>query len=151
MKPDDLILTTYKVTAQVHSRTQNCKWLSEIYHDNPAWMNPKTAADRGLTDGDRIRVKSTSGEIEIEVLLTPAIVPGVVAISHHCGHWEYGRYASGKKAPMGTEADPDLKRMWWQANGAHPNWVVPNKPDPVNGQQCWMDVVVSVAKAGLQA
>ena len=151
MKRDDLILTTYKVSAQVHSRTQNCKWLSEIYHDNPAWMNPKTAADRGLTDGDRIRVKSTSGEIEIEVLLTPAIVPGVVAISHHCGHWEYGRYASGKKAPMGTEADPDLKRMWWKSNGAHPNWVVPNKPDPINGQQCWMDVVVSVAKAGLQA
>jgi thiosulfate reductase / polysulfide reductase chain A len=146
MKPDDLILTTYKVAAQVHSRTQNCKWLSEIYHDNPAWMNPATASERGLTDGDSIRIKSVIGEIETAVWVTPAVVPGVVAISHHCGHWEYGRYASGKNSPMAGDDDDELNRPWWKKHGVHPNWVVPNVADPINGQQCWMDPVVSVAK-----
>jgi hypothetical protein len=29
----------------------------------------------------------------------------------------------------------------------HPNWIIPNKPDPINGQQIWMDTVVKVTKA----
>jgi anaerobic selenocysteine-containing dehydrogenase len=152
MKPDDLILTTFKMAAHVHSRTQNCKWLSEISHDNPAWMNPQTAAEHGMVDGDLIRIKSDIGEIEIEVMVTPGIVPGVVAISFHMGHWEYGRYASGKKSPVAADVDVDIddddevNRPWWDTHGVHPNWVIPNSPDPINGQQCWMDTVVSVAK-----
>jgi hypothetical protein len=35
VKPDELVLTTYKVAVQIHSRSQNCKWLTEIYHSNP--------------------------------------------------------------------------------------------------------------------
>ena len=146
MKPEDMILTTFKVAEHIHSRSQNCKWLTEIYHDNPGWINPETAAGKGIKDGDKIRVKSEIGEIETTARVTPAVVPGVIAISHHCGHWEYGRYASGKKSPVGTDDDPELKRKWWKTNGEHPNWMVPNRPDPVNGQQRWMDTVVRVTK-----
>ncbi len=78
--------------------------------------------------------------------MTPTVVPGVIAISHHMGHWEYGRYASGKAGPTAID-DPDLDRKWWTAKGAHPNWIVPNVPDPINGQQCWMDPVVTVKRA----
>ncbi|MBI2881970.1 MAG: molybdopterin-dependent oxidoreductase, partial [Candidatus Tectomicrobia bacterium] len=63
MGEDDLILTTFKVNVQTQSRTQNCKWLDEIFHSNPAWMNPGTAAARGLKNGDKVRVKSAVGEI----------------------------------------------------------------------------------------
>jgi anaerobic selenocysteine-containing dehydrogenase len=146
MTADDLILTTYKVNVQTHSRTQNCKWLTEIFHDNPAWINPATAKARGIADGDAIRIKTANGEIETTARVTPAVVPSVVAVSFHCGHWEYGRYASGNKGPTGTDDDPDLKRKWWTRNGAHPNWAIPNKPDPINGQQCWMDTVATVTK-----
>ena len=146
MNAEGMILTTFKVPVQTHSRTQNCKWLSEIYHANPAWINPDSAAAKGIKDGDRIKVRSAIGEIETEAWVTPAVVPGVIAISHHCGHWEYGRYASGKRSPTGTDDDRELKRIWWKNNGVHPNWIVPNRPDPVNGQQRWMDSVVSVAK-----
>jgi anaerobic selenocysteine-containing dehydrogenase len=146
MTADDLILTTYKVNVQTHSRTQNCKWLTEIYHDNPAWINPETAKARGIADGDPIRIKTKVGELETRARVTPAVVPGVVAVSFHCGHWEYGRYASGKKGPTGHEDDPDLKRKWWTRTGAHPNWIIPNRPDPINGQQCWMDEVATVTK-----
>jgi anaerobic selenocysteine-containing dehydrogenase len=146
MKEDELILTTYKVNVQVHSRTQNCKWLSEIYHDNPAWINPETAAARDIEDGDAIIVRSAVGKLETHARVTPAIAPGVVAISFHCGHWEYGRYASGKKAVNGSGEVGD-DGQWWTNFGAHPNWIIPNSPDPISGQQRWMDTVVQVSKA----
>ncbi|RMF37179.1 MAG: twin-arginine translocation signal domain-containing protein [Alphaproteobacteria bacterium] len=147
---DDLILTTFKVNVQSHSRTQNCKWLTEIYHANPAWINPETAAARGIANGDLIKVKSEKGEITTKARVTPAVVPGVVAISNHCGHWKYGRYASGSAAPEEfrlNEKDPDLDRIWWSDDrGAHPNWLIPNKPDPIGGEQRWNDTVVKVEK-----
>ena len=145
MKPDELVLTTFKVASQIHSRSQNCKWLTEIYHDNPGWINPVTAASKGISDGDLIVVKSAVGEIETKARVTPAVIPGVIAISHHCGHWEYGRYASGKKAP-GSGDETDFKRKWWNSGGEHPNWIIPNSPDPINGQLRWMDTVVTVTK-----
>jgi anaerobic selenocysteine-containing dehydrogenase len=146
MADDDLILTTYKVNVQSHSRTQNCRWLTEIYHDNPGLINPETAAARGIADGDHILVKSEVGEIETTAKVTGTVVPGIIAISHHLGHWEYGRYASGQKAPTGSDDDPELKRKWWVKRGAHPNWIIPNSPDPINGQQRFMDTVVTVTK-----
>jgi thiosulfate reductase/polysulfide reductase chain A len=147
MKPGELILTTYKVNVHVQSRTPNCKWLSELYHDNPAWINPKTAASLGIKSGDKIKVKSGIGEITTTAKVTGGIIPGVVAISHHVGHWEYGRYASGKKSPVGNDEDADLKLLWWKTHGTHPNWIIASSPDAINGQQRWMDTVVKVAKA----
>jgi anaerobic selenocysteine-containing dehydrogenase len=147
MGNDDLILTTFKVNVHIHSRSANCKWLTEIYHDNPAWINPQTSARLGVEDGDLVRVASEVGELVTKINVTPAVVPGVIAISFHCGHWEYGRYASGNKSPTGTDEDPELDRKWWRANGVHPNWIIPNSPDPINGQQRWMDTVVRVTAA----
>jgi anaerobic selenocysteine-containing dehydrogenase len=147
MGSGDLILTTYKVPVQIHSRSANCKWLTEIYHDNPAMINPQSAKTLGINTGDKITVKSAIGEITTTANVTPGVVPGVVAISHHLGHWEYGRYASGKKVPVGAGDDPDLKLKHWNTYGVHPNWIIPNKPDPINGQQAWMDTVVKVTKA----
>ena len=147
MTSDELHLTTYKVNVHTHSRTANCKWLTEIVHDNPAWINPVDAHPRGIKSGNKIIVRSNIGKIKTKAFVTEHIRPGVVAISYHCGHWEYGRYASGKKSPAATENDPDLKLKWWTEHGVHPNWVIPNAPDPINGQQRWMDTVVSVTKA----
>ena len=147
MKPGDLMLTTFKVAVQSHSRTQNCKYLTEIFHDNPGWLNPKDASAKGLKTGDKIKVTSPTGSIKTTVLVTENVRPGVIAISHHCGHWAYGRYASGNKAPLAGDGDPDLKNKHWKNHGVHPNWVIPNSPDPINGQQRWMDTVVQVTKA----
>ncbi len=91
-------------------------------------------------------MRSKGGEIEATARVTPAVVPGVIALSHHCGHWEYGRYASGNVSPTASN-DPDFERKWWQTNGVHPNWIIPNAPDPINGQQRWMDAVVEVTPA----
>jgi anaerobic selenocysteine-containing dehydrogenase len=147
MKSDELILTTYKVAVHIHSRSSQRKWLSEIYHDNPGWINSKTAADRGIKDGDKIKVKSSVGEIVTTANVTEKVMPGIIAISYHVGREESGRYGSGKKSPLAHDNDPDLKNKFWDTYGMHPNWIIPNANDPINGQQAWMDTVVTVTKA----
>lgn len=149
LRENELILTTYKVNVQTQSRSQSCRYLSEIWHKNYADLNPKTAAKFGIAQGDRVVVSSSLGEIEIEARVREGIVPGVVAISHHCGHWGYGRYATAGAIlnPLTEDPKRDVDRIWWADRGAHPNWIIPNAPDPISGQQRWMDTVVTIRKA----
>jgi anaerobic selenocysteine-containing dehydrogenase len=146
MADGELILTTFKVSTQSHSRTQNCKWLTELYHENPAWIHPKTAAQRGIENGDRVIIESEIGKIETRAHVTEAVHPGAVAISNHCGHWAYGVYASGKPSHDHI-CEPDCRLMWWEGNGVHPNHIIPNRGDPIAGSMCWNDTVVRVRKA----
>jgi len=161
---DDLVMTSFKVNVQIHSRSANCKWLTEIYHNNPAWLNPATARRLGIKDGDLIRVtqsdanthRTSQRTIETKVHLTEGIHPEVIAISFHMGRWAYGRYASGKV--VFPERD-DGESIWWQtgtrrygpvwdeARGTHPNWIIPNAPDPISGQWRSNDTVVTIQKA----
>lgn len=141
-----LILTTFKVSVQTHSRTQNCKWLTEIYHENPAWLNPIAAVPRGIKNGDKIKVKSKLGEMITTVFVTEGVHPGVIAISNHAGHWAYGHYASGKESNHHV-CEPDCSHKWWNHKGEHPNLIIPNKGDPIAGTMCWNDTVVEVEKA----
>ncbi len=147
MKPGELILTTYKVAVHIHSRSSHRKWLSEVYHDNPGWINSKTAASLGIKTGDKIKVKSSIGELLTTANVNEKIIPGVIAISMHVGREESGRYGSGKKSPLSHDNDPDLKNKFWDTYGAHPNWIIPNSEDPINGQLRFMDTVVTVTKA----
>jgi anaerobic selenocysteine-containing dehydrogenase len=144
---NQLTMTTYKVPVQIHSRSTQCKWLTEMFHDNPAWINSKTAASLGIKDGDMVKLTSKIGEISIKAYVNEMIVPGSIAISFHLGRTESGRYASGKKSIMGTDNDPDLKLKWWDTYGVHPNWLLANDPDPISGQERFMDEVVTISKA----
>ena len=55
---DELVMTSFKWNVHNHGRTMNLKWCAEIVHSNPAWLNPKTAARHGLSDGDWIEITS---------------------------------------------------------------------------------------------
>ncbi|OHC77215.1 MAG: DMSO reductase [Rhodospirillales bacterium RIFCSPLOWO2_12_FULL_58_28] len=149
MAKDELILTTYKVAVHTQSRTAHCKWLTEIKHDNPGWINTKTAAERGIKDGDKIKVRGGIGEIITTAYVTEGIIPGIIAVSNHLGRQHSGIYGSGKTSPTdgGAEADPDAKNMWWKKHGVHPNVLIPNSSDPIGGSMRWMDTVVKVEKA----
>ena len=149
MGSDDMIMTTYKTAVHTHSRTAHCKWLVEMKHDNPAWINTKTAQARGIKDGDRIKVKSDVGEFATTAYVTEGIIPGVIAVSHSLGRKYSGIYGSGKANPIdgGASPDPDAKNIWWDTHGVHPNVAIPNWSDPISGTQRWMDTVVKVSKA----
>ena len=64
MGAGDLILTTYKVAVQIHSRSANCKWLTEIYHDNPAMINPLSAKPLGIKEPG-IRSESNQASVKL--------------------------------------------------------------------------------------
>ena len=146
MKSDELILTTYKVAIHILSRSSHRKWLSEVCHDNPGWINPQTAGARGIKDGDKIKVKSTVGEIVTKARVTEKVIPGIIAISFHVGREESGRYGSGKKSPEAHDNDPDLKNKFWDTYGVNSNSIIPNSSDPISGQLRCMDTVVTVTK-----
>jgi anaerobic selenocysteine-containing dehydrogenase len=146
MAEDELVLTTFKVPVQTQSRTQGCKWLSELYHENPAWIHPRTAAARGIADGDRITVRSAIGSLTTRARVTEGVHPRAVAISHSAGHWAWGEYASGWASAV-HDAEADGANRWWTEHGAHPNNIIPNVGDPIAGSMCWMDTVVRIEPA----
>lgn len=51
-----------------------------------AWINPVDAEERGIAQGDTIRVKNEFGEIELLAKVTGRTTPGVVCISQGAWH-----------------------------------------------------------------
>jgi anaerobic selenocysteine-containing dehydrogenase len=49
-------------------------------------MHPDDLATRGLKDGQRVRVQSRVGQVEVEVQASDAMMPGVVSLPHGWGH-----------------------------------------------------------------
>ena len=49
-------------------------------------MHPGDARERGLTDGERVRVRSRAGEVEAALRVTDEMRPGVVSLPHGWGH-----------------------------------------------------------------
>jgi anaerobic selenocysteine-containing dehydrogenase len=151
MKDDELILSTFKLNVHKQSRTAAVKWLAEIAHSNPAWMNPQTAKKMGVKTGDLVRIETKVGHLVTKVYVTEGIHPKVVSIATAFGHWEYGRLATLKlkdKPAPGAQEDPDLKNVWWDDRGVHPNAVIPVVADPIGGSQGWFDTVATVTRAG---
>lgn len=148
MNNDELILTSFKVSVQTHSRTQNCKWLTELYHENPVWINSKTADKKGIKDGDWVKITSKIGEMITKANVTQGIHPEIVAISNHAGHWSGGIYATENKTFV-NKTESDVKLKWWKENGSHVNNIIDVKGEPISGSMCWFDTVVKVEKIGM--
>jgi anaerobic selenocysteine-containing dehydrogenase len=53
-------------------------------------IHPQDAAQRGLVDGARARLRSRAGEIEVPVSLSDEVMPGVVSLPHGFGHGAAG-------------------------------------------------------------
>ncbi|MEL7939556.1 molybdopterin oxidoreductase family protein [Pseudomonas delhiensis] len=49
-------------------------------------MHPQDLASRGLVDGQRVRVRSRVGSVEIEVAASDEVMAGVVSLPHGWGH-----------------------------------------------------------------
>ncbi len=75
-------------------------------------VHPDDLALRGIRDGERVRVRSASGEVEVEVQATEDVAPGVVSLPHGYGHRRDGVRMSGATALPGVSVndltDPDV-------------------------------------------
>ena len=66
-------------------------WLNELPGLHPAGkrndvlINPEDAAPLGIAEGDRVRVFSAVGSIELEASLSPRLRRGLVVIDHGWG------------------------------------------------------------------
>jgi molybdopterin-containing oxidoreductase family iron-sulfur binding subunit len=59
-------------------------------------VNPVTAGDLGLSNGDIVKVTSDAGSVEAPVYVYAGVAPDTVAMPLGQGHREYGRYASDR-------------------------------------------------------
>ena len=89
----DLTLITYKQIEHMHSRTANNRMLNELAPRAPVKLNPLTARERGISDGDHVELEThnaVTGEtytVEGVASIVRGIRPGVVAVAHHHGNW----------------------------------------------------------------
>ncbi|MEX2655240.1 MAG: molybdopterin dinucleotide binding domain-containing protein [Acidimicrobiia bacterium] len=155
-----ILLPIFRLPTLIHTRSGNAKYLYEISHGHPLWMNPLDAEAMDLVTGDLVRISTDTGHFVIRVWRTEGIRPGVVAASHHMGRWrlEDGsgneRWSSAlvdiaktgdstwrlrqkKGIEPFTSDDPDSERIWWRDAGVHQNLAFPPHPDPVSGMHAW--------------
>jgi anaerobic selenocysteine-containing dehydrogenase len=149
----------------IHTRSGNSKFLYEIAHKNPLWVNPADAKRLGdIRTGDLLKVHTEIGFFVLHAWVTEGLAPGVVACSHHMGRWrlnkddqiermssawvdlkEVGKGQWKMRQTSGVEpyetSDPDTKRVWWSDAGVHQNLTFPVHPDPITGMHCWHQMV----------
>src|ERR671926_815218 len=70
-----------------------------------AHVHPDDASRLGLVNGERARVASRVGEIEVQVEVTDAVMPGVVSIPHGWGHGAPGTQMSVAAAHPGANSN----------------------------------------------
>ena len=170
LEADQMVLiSTFRVPIQIHTRSANAKWLDEIAHTNPLWIHTRDAARMGVGTGDLVRVETEIGHFVVRAWVTEGIRPGVVACSHHMGRWKVTDH--GQNQAMATvdlehgedgwslrrrkgggpykSADADTSRIWWTDVGVHQNLTFPVHPDPISGSHCWHQAVrVGAARPG---
>ena len=81
----------------------NKPWLQELADPNTTVMwntwveiNPETATELGVDNGDVVLITSAAGAVEVSVYKYPAIRPDTIAIPFGQGHTAYGRFAEGR-------------------------------------------------------
>src|SRR3712207_5356356 len=162
LNPDQTVLiSTFRLPVQIHTRSANAKWLNEIAHTNPLWIHPSHADQLKVRTGDLVRVETETGHFVVRAWVTEGIRPGIVACSHHMGRWKLKE--EGERQMMATvslnreghawamrrergvgpyeSSDPDTRRIWWTDVGVHQNLTFPVHPDPVSGMHCWHQAV----------
>lgn len=163
-----ILISTFRLAMQIHTRSANAKWLNEIAHTNPLWIHPSFAAKVGVTTGELVRVETEIGYFVVPAWVTEGIRPDVVACSHHMGRWkltdegqkqlmatvklDHNETEWGLRRKRGVEPyeskDADTLRIWWADVGVHQNLTFPVHPDPISGMHCWHQAV-RVKKAAL--
>ncbi|NHN48083.1 molybdopterin-dependent oxidoreductase [Halostella sp. JP-L12] len=161
-----VLVPTFRLPTQIHSRSSNSKYLEEISHNNPVWIHTRDAQRLDVETGDLIRVETDIGYYVNEAWVTESIKPGIVAMSHHMGQWKVNREDADSDVQEGGDpygkvtvdldnennqwgmrqvegikpfesTDPDSERVWWNDGGVAQNLTHAPHPDPISGMHCW--------------
>jgi len=116
LKEFPLILTTgIRSPVYFHSQYRQVPWLREVHPDPIVRINPETADDLEIKDGDWVYIESSRGRCKQKAKLTLGIDPRVVLAEHHW--WfpekpapEHGIWESNVNLLVGSDPpyDPGL-------------------------------------------
>ena len=139
---------TQRPMVMYHSWDSQNVWLRQLLAQNALYMNTKTAARLGLTDGDRVRVRSHLREIECGLKTMEAVEPNTVwtwnAVAKQPGAW--GLDATASESTDGFLLNQLIAEHLPQAATARAGAARYGNADPITGQAAWFDLRVSVKK-----
>lgn len=129
------VLHPFLTATFLDGRGANLPWLQELpdqmtsaVYGSWAEINPVTADELGIREGDVLEVESAGGSVRVPALLFPAIRPGVVAMPLGQGHSSFGRYAKDR--------------------GANPIQLVAAQMDAQSGDLAWAATRVKIRNTG---
>ena len=88
-----LVLSTGRRLTHYHTRTQTgrCEGLNDLLGEETADISFADAGQMGIGDGERIRLRSRRGAIELRARVTPEVPAGMVWMAFHfreaCANW----------------------------------------------------------------
>ncbi len=128
-----LLMMPYAIINLSSGRFPNPPYLNKtllddqlLKKDSFVEINPQTAAQYGLKQGDRVAVQSPGGRLEVRVDLFDGAMPGVVFFPLGFGHTAYDAFDQGK--------------------GVNPNEIIQGGVDPLSGQTAWWTTRVRLSK-----
>lgn len=109
----DLYMVTDHPAPHIHSSTQSIDYSSECYDEAVLWMNPTTAAAKGIVTGDTVNVAAqsvanggTGRTVQMKAFVTDRIKEDVVCFPHGWGHWSRDYTDLAKKGACDGEMIP---------------------------------------------
>ncbi|MBB5046061.1 formate dehydrogenase major subunit [Rhodopseudomonas rhenobacensis] len=79
-----LLLTTGRILSQYNVGAQTRRTANVVWHDEDRLeIHPHDAEQRGVRDGDWVRLASRAGETTLRALITERVAPGVVYTTFH--------------------------------------------------------------------
>ena len=128
-----LLMVPYEMINLAGGWVPNPPFLYKTLFDNQlrgkesfAEINPKTAAEYKLNDGDQAVIKSHAGEVRVRINLFAGAMPGIVYLPLGFGHTAYDEFIRGK--------------------GVNPNDIVDGGKDPISGHPVWWNTPVKLIK-----
>lgn len=104
-KVDELLLIGRRHVRSNNSWMHNYHRLVKGKPRHQLLMHPDDLANRQLSDGQRVRVSSRIGMIEVQVLASLEMMPGVVSLPHGWGHGRPGVHMNIASAQPGASAN----------------------------------------------
>ncbi|MEM9028976.1 MAG: formate dehydrogenase subunit alpha [Pseudomonadota bacterium] len=79
-----LLLTTGRILSQYNVGAQTRRTANVVWHEEDRLeINPHDAEQRGINDGDWVKIASRAGETALRALVTERVAPGVVYTTFH--------------------------------------------------------------------
>lgn len=110
-------LNTGRIIEHYHTRTKTKRVpeLSALAKQGFAVLNPEDAARLSLAEGDRVKITTRRGWIEVKAVINNSVAPGQVFVPFHFG-----------------DLDPGEEHLHQAANHLTLNWVDPISQQPIS-------------------